>query len=94
MTYQLTSANIAIGATIIFIIIYLAFVITTPSQHLDRFDDVPTTSSEPTNQPKNSQPSKKYKVRFVEPRTCYSQIESKERYRMQSYQQLFEYWFP
>ena len=99
MTYQLTSANIAIGATIIFIIIYLAFVITTPSQHLNRFDDVnptdiPVMTSSPTKQPKKPQPSKKYKIRFIEPRTCYSKIDDKKRYSMQSYQQLFEYWFP
>ena len=89
MTYRIFAANIAIGTTIILIIIYLVFVVITPSHHLDIFDDVNSTDT-----CGDKQSSKKYKVRFVEPRTCYSQINTNARHRMQSYQQLFEYWFP
>lgn len=54
----------------------------------------PTTTKTSTMTVKNVGPEKVYRVRFVEPRTCYSKIENNDRYRMQSYQQLFDYWFP
>jgi len=85
---------------IVIILVYLAIVIyNTPAytklQQIEKFtgteQDVSITDSQP---PEHPILTREYKVRFVEPRTCYTKIDGKERYRMQSYNQLFEYWFP
>ena len=88
---------------IVIIITYLAIVIynTKPypkRQQTEKFEDTESSVLNITNktdsQEQHQALTREYKVRFVEPRTCYAKIEGNERYRMQSYNQLFEYWFP
>ena len=85
---------------VIIIFVYLAIVIyntpPNPKKHQsEKFEDTEQDIPSTTNQiPQHQALTREYKVRFVEPRTCYAKIEGKERYRMQSYNQLFEYWFP
>ena len=85
---------------VIIIFVYLAIVIyntpPNPKKHQsEKFEDTEQDIPSATNQtPQHQALTREYKVRFVEPRTCYAKIEGKERYRMQSYNQLFEYWFP
>ena len=81
------------------IIVYLAVVIHQTPGNIDKFEGTVETDSTQTQSTKQETQlalalSRTFKVRFVEPRTCYAYIDGKERYRMQSYQQLFEYWFP
>jgi len=78
---------------VISIIIYLALVIynTPPLKQIDTFIDTPAQTLE---QPLEKLKSRQLKIRFVEPRTCYALINGTERYRMQSYNQVFEYWLP
>jgi hypothetical protein len=63
-----------------------------------KFTDIPVTTTlhqiKEQQIQETTQLSEVYKIRFVEPRTCYSQINSNSRYRMQSYMQLLDYWFP
>lgn len=81
------------------IFIYIALII---YYSPEKFTDLNEHSSKQVNNPETTidkldnilLPEKTYKIRFVEPRTCYAYIDGKERYRMQTYQQLFEYWFP
>lgn len=58
----------------------------------DAFTDIPNTIS--YKPPSHELLSRQLKLRFVEPRTCFAHIDGTERYRMQSYNQLFEYWLP
>lgn len=89
---------------IVIIITYLAIVIYNTKSHpkrqqTEKFEDtdddtMPNITNETDSKEQHQALTREYKIRFVEPRTCYAKIEGKERYRMQSYNQLFEYWFP
>lgn len=94
---------------IVIIITYLGIVIyntkpLSPSYKLvpnllhqvDSFTNIPDTTASTSSHdtPSHELTVRQLKIRFVEPRTCFAHIDGTERYRMQSYNQLFEYWFP